>query len=249
MYMKIIFFINHHHYLGYHFLIIPLILIVQKYYCVSYRVTIVPRSAETCLYHKGNLYNLRRWPSWSSSSSDMRRPIKVSGECREIKHKIVIPGGFRKSGNGGSVLPTATGSGLLRNNVRVLIPILIARRKGDARVCNYTTTTDRRFAFGNKDAFIKSAPAAARPLPFSVSRLSRRKPGLFHPLSLRISPRVGLWLRPFCFFMEIVTSQKTATSSLSSCIENRTGRRPVVEERQEVVFIKLLPNDRYGHGI
>lgn len=87
-------------------------------------------------------------------------------------------------------MATAAGSGLLRNNVRVLIPILIARRKNDARVCNYITTTDRRFAFGNKDAFIKSALTAARPLPFSVSRLSRRKPELFHPLC--IWPRVGL---------------------------------------------------------
>lgn len=104
----------------------------------------------------------------------MRRPIKVSGECREIKHKIVIPVRFRRSSNGDSGLPTATGSGLLRNNVRVLIPILIARRKDDARVCNYITATDRRFAFGNKDAFIKSAPATARPFPFSVSRLSTK---------------------------------------------------------------------------
>lgn len=31
-------------------------------------------------------------------------------------------------------LLTATGPGLLRGNVRVLIPILIARRKDDARV-------------------------------------------------------------------------------------------------------------------
>lgn len=165
----------------------------------------------------------------------MRRPIKVPGECCGIKHKIVIPGRFRRSGNGDSGLPTATGSGLLRSNVKVLIPILIARRKDDARACNYITATDRRFAFGNKDAFIKSAPAAARLLPFSVSRLS--KAGALSPSSSRIPPRVGLRLRPFCFFMEIVTSQKTATSSLSRCsspcIENRTDRRPVVDERQE----------------
>lgn len=97
----------------------------------------------------------------------------------------------------------------------MLIPILIARRKDDARVCNYITATDRRFAFGNKDAFIKSAPAAARLLPFSVCRLFT-KAGAFSPSPSRIPPRVvGLWLRSFCFFMEIVMSQKIATSSLS----------------------------------
>lgn len=169
----------------------------------------------------------------------MRRPIKVPGERCKIKHKIVIPGRFRRGDNGDSGLPIAMGSGLLRSNVRVLIPILIARRKDDARACNYITATDRRFAFGNKDAFIKSAPAAARLLPFSVSRLST-KAGALSPSSSRIPPRVGLWLRPFCFFMEIVTSQKTATSSLSRCsspcIENRTDRRPVVDERQEAFF-------------
>lgn len=169
----------------------------------------------------------------SSSSSDMRRPDKST---REIAAKYKeqnchfgsgFPGRFRRSGNGRRDLPTATGSGLLRSNVRVLIPILIARRKDDTRACNYITATDRRFAFGNKDAFIKSAPAAARRLLpfFRLSRLSA-KAGALSPSPSRIPPRVGLWLRSFCFFMEIVTSQKTATSSLSRCsspsIENRT---------------------------
>lgn len=69
---------------------------------------------------------------------------KSAGERREIKREIVIRRGVRldrrssRVVSGGAVmaggLPTATGTGLLRGNVRVLIPILIARRKDDARV-------------------------------------------------------------------------------------------------------------------
>lgn len=90
----------------------------------------------------------------SSSSSDMRRPIKVPGRLPRNKGQNChsgsgFPGRFRRSDNGRRPVPTATGSGLLRSNVRVLIPILIARRKDDTRACNYITappTGDSRLA-------------------------------------------------------------------------------------------------------